>query len=96
MNETTSAIEFLERAGDLMRERGKEYDKPAGERSMGSAVKAFNAITGRDLTEAEGWGFMILLKLARQSQIKGFHRDSAEDAVAYSALMGEALARKWE
>lgn len=93
---TTSAIEFLERAADIMRERGKEYDSEAGERSMAPTVKAFNAITGRDLTESEGWAFMLVLKLVRQSQKKGFHRDSAEDAVAYAGLMAESLAEAWE
>ena len=29
------------------------YDKPDGERSMGKTVAAFNAVTGRDLSEAE-------------------------------------------
>lgn len=91
----TDAIDFLARAGDLLGERGQEYDKPQGERSMAATVKAFNAVTGRDLTEAEGWGFMILLKLTRQSQRKGFHRDSAEDAIAYASLMAEALERQW-
>lgn len=91
-----SAVEFLERAADLMRERGKEYDSEAGERSMASTVKAFNAITGRDLTEGEGWAFMLVLKMVRQSQKKGFHRDSAEDAVAYAGLMAEALAGESE
>lgn len=91
----SDAIEFLERASSLMADRGQEYDQPEGERSMASTVRAFNAITGRDMTEAEGWGFMLLLKLARQHQRKGFHRDSAEDAVAYSALMAEALAKQW-
>lgn len=95
-NKHTSAIDFLERAADLMKERGKEYDSPEGERSMESTVRAFNAITGRDLSEAEGWLMMLLVKMVRQSAKKGFHRDSAEDAVAYSALMAESLARKWE
>lgn len=95
-NKHTSAIDFLERAADLMKERGKEYDSPEGERSAQSAVSAFNAITGRDLSESEAWLFMLVLKLTRQSAKKGFHRDSAEDAVAYSALMAESLAREWE
>lgn len=90
-----SALDYLERAAALMAERGKDYDKPAGERSMAATVAAFNAITGRDLKEDEGWAFMLVLKLVRQAQKPGFHRDSAEDAVAYSALMAEALERNW-
>jgi hypothetical protein len=86
------AIEFLAKAGDIMQQRAKQYDKPDGERSMDATVKAFNAITGRDLTESEGWLLMLLLKNVRQWQKPEYHADSAEDAVAYSALLAEALA----
>lgn len=87
------AHEFLGQAQDLMLERGKQYDKPEGERSMGSAVGAFNIITGRGLTEAEGWLLLQILKDVRQWQNPDkFHRDSAEDCVAYAALKAEALA----
>lgn len=86
------ALAFLDRAATLMCERGQQYDAANGERSMGKAVAAFNALYGHDMTEADGWAFMLLLKMSRQSQSVGFHRDSAEDAVAYTALMAEALA----
>lgn len=87
---TISAIEFLERAADLMLERGREYDSEDGERSMRSTVAAFNVLTGNILSEQEGWLFMLLLKLARQHQTEGWHQDSSEDAIAYAALMAEA------
>lgn len=87
------APDFLQRAQDLMIERGKQYDKPEGERSMASTVTAFNAITGRDLTESEGWLLMLLLKQVRQWQRASFHRDSAEDAVSYAALLAESLSK---
>lgn len=87
------APDFLHKAAALMEERGKEYDKPEGERSMGRAVNAFNAITGKDLTESEGWLLLQQLKDARQWQNPGrYHADSAEDCIAYSALKAEALA----
>ena len=86
------APEFLHKAAALMEERGKEYDKPEGERSMGKTVKAFNAITGHSLTEAEGWLLLQVLKDVRQWQRPGYHADSAEDCIAYSALKAEALA----
>lgn len=87
-----TAADYLGRAQALMLERGKEYDKPEGERSMGRAVKAFNAITGHHLSEAEGWLLMQVLKDVRQWQNPGrFHQDSAEDGIAYSALKAEAL-----
>ena len=57
---------------------------------MGKCVAAFNAITGRDLTEAEGWLLLQVLKDVRQWQRPGFHEDSAEDCIAYAALKAEA------
>lgn len=86
------AHEFLGRAQALMIERGREYDKPEGERSMERAVRAFGVITGKDLTEAEGWLFMQILKDVRQWQNPRYHADSAEDCIAYAALKAEALA----
>lgn len=88
-----TAEAFLHQAAALMAERGKEYDKPTGERSTGKAVHAFNAITGRDLSEAEGWLLMSLVKRVRQYSTPKYHKDSAEDAVAYAALEAEALER---
>jgi hypothetical protein len=87
---TISAIEFLERAADLMLERGQEYDSPEGERSMGRTVAAFNVLTGNILSEQDGWLFMMLLKLARQQHSEGWHQDSSEDTIAYAALMAES------
>lgn len=89
----TTAPEYLTRAADLMAERGKQYDSQAGERSMARTVEAFNAITGRDLSESDGWLLMLLLKQVRQWQTPDFHRDSAEDAVSYAALLAESLER---
>lgn len=86
-----SAADYLGKAKALMIERGKQYDKPEGERSMGKAVMAFNAITGRNIRESEGWLLLQILKDVRQWQNPAFHADSAEDCVAYAALKAEAL-----
>lgn len=86
----TTAADYLRNAADIMAERGKQYDQPDGERSMGKCVAAFNAITGRDLTESEGWLFMLVLKQVRLFQRPGFHLDSAEDAIAYASLLAES------
>ena len=75
-------------------DRANTYDKPEGERSMAATVQAFNAITGQNLTEAQGWLFMALLKAVRAFQREGYHADSIEDMAAYVALMGEAKARE--
>jgi hypothetical protein len=90
---TITAIDLLNRAAAIMEERGRQYDKPEGERSMGKAVEAFNAITGQSLSEAEGWLLLQVLKDVRQWQRPGYHADSGEDCVAYAALKAEALAR---
>lgn len=57
---------------------------------MAKTVQAFNAIVGADLTESEGWLFMMLLKAVRLTQRASYHADSAEDLVAYAALLGES------
>jgi hypothetical protein len=91
-NKSKSAQEFLSASLELLTERGEQYDEEGGERSMGATVTAFNAITKRDLTEAEGWLLMELLKNVRQWQVpEMYHQDSAEDGVSYSALKAEAL-----
>lgn len=88
-----TAENFLQHGANLLAERGKQYDQPDGERSMGKTVRAFNVIAGRDLSEAEGWLFMSLLKRVRQYSQQEYHKDSAEDAVNYAALEAEALER---
>ena len=93
-SEPATAVEFLTKAGNLLIERAAQYDQPGGERSMGKTVDAFNAITGRTLSEAEGWLLLQLLKDVRQWQTPDkLHRDSAEDCVSYAALKAEALVR---
>jgi len=86
------APELLGRAAALMYERGQTYDKPDGERSMGRIIEAFNAITGRDLNEQEGWLLMMLLKAVRAFTRTERHNDSLDDLIAYAALLAES----WE
>lgn len=84
------APEILTRSAEIMAERAKQYDSPQGERSMGKAVAAFNAITGQSLSEANGWLLMALLKMVRDNTTDKPHEDSLHDLVAYGALYGEA------
>ena len=87
-----TAESILGAAAGHMRDRAATYDKPEGERSMARAVQAFNAITGHDLTTAEGWEFMAVLKQVRVFQNPDKpHRDSLEDLTAYSALLAEEM-----
>lgn len=87
---TPTAPDILTAAAKHMSDRAKTYDKPGGERSMGQTVAAFNAITGRDLQESEGWLLMQILKDVRDRQRAAPHIDSLEDGVAYAALKAEA------
>ncbi len=84
------APDLLNKAASIMEERGRQYDKPEGERSMGRAVQAFNIITGHTLRESDGWLLLQLLKDVRDQQRPAAHVDSLEDCIAYSALKAEA------
>ena len=90
------APEILDKAAQHMRDRAATYDKPEGERSMGLTVAIFNLYHGTNLTEAQGWHLMQILKDVRLFARPGYHADSAEDCTAYSALKAEAMALQHE
>ena len=86
------APDILKKSAQHMLDRATTYDKPEGERSMAKTVQAFNAITGRDITTAEGWLMLAVLKQVRAFQNPGKpHVDSLEDGPAYLALMAEDM-----
>lgn len=90
-----NASDFLKQADEIMQERGKTYDKASTnhkeERSAKSTAEAFNAVTGKTLTESDIWLIMLLLKQVRQYSTPEYHHDSALDSVAYAALLSESL-----
>lgn len=86
------AIEYLNEAAAIQQERGKVYEGADQERSMAKIVTAFNAATGLQLTEREGWMFMIVLKAVRAMAKAEHHEDSWQDLVSYSALAAECSA----
>ena len=91
LQQPATAPQILDAAAGHMRDRAATYDSPQGERSMGRAVAALNAVLGRQaLTESEGWLLLQLLKDVRDRQRVEPHRDSLEDGVAYAALKAEA------
>lgn len=90
---SNTAPGILNEASGILSERGQQYDKPEGERSMGATVAAFNTITGRNLTESEGWLLLQILKDVRDRQ-RAPHRDSLLDCVSYAALKAEARLRE--
>lgn len=83
------AVAVLQSGINHMVDRATTYDADSGERSMEKTVDAFNVITGRDLSEEEGWLLMIMLKAVR-SQQGDYREDSYEDGAAYFGLMAEA------
>jgi hypothetical protein len=84
-----TASDILRTSADTIESRGKLRDS-GQERSMARTVKAFNAITGLTLTETQGWVFMAVLKLSRESS--GHDPDNFVDGAAYMALAGESCA----
>ena len=71
---------------EMLVNRGKGYDK-GQERSMEATVTAFNAVTGLELTEAQGWQFMMMLKMVREN--RQHKDDNILDLACYGALLLE-------
>lgn len=87
------AADVLQSAVGHLQDRAVTYDNTFGERSMAKTVEMFNALTGKELTEVEGWKFMALLKMVRSCQ--GIHKlDNYEDGAAYFALAAEAASKE--
>jgi hypothetical protein len=78
------ADEILLEAAQLIASRGASRDV-GQERSMKRAVEAFNALTGQNVTETQGWTFMAVLKLSR-AFAGTFQKDDWLDGAAYLAL----------
>lgn len=91
---TRSAPDLLCDAASLIEQRGADRDLPQ-ERSMRRAVSAFNALTGLDLSETQGWLFMAVLKLSRALGGR-FNPDDLLDCAAYVALALEHELRATE
>lgn len=87
-NAYQSATDLLQSACDQIGDRASERDTEA-ERSMCSTVNAFNALYGTNLTEEQGWMFMVFLKAAR-AKGGNIRIDDYVDGSAYFALAGEA------
>lgn len=83
----TDAADLLLRARETMLERSVERDTEK-ERAMAKTVAMFNAQFGTNMTEYQGWMFMLSLKLAR-AEGGSFREDDYLDAAAYAALAGE-------
>lgn len=99
---TTTAGTTLPTAPDLLIEAADtigldERDNADGERSMNRAVQMFNVWRGQrghsPMCEADGWAFMVFLKLARAAEGKHRRYDWV-DGSAYMALACECIERE--
>lgn len=78
-----------------MKARAALRDTPQGERVVSTLVEMFNTLTGHELSEADGWKFMLLVKLVRSENGK-YHPDDYVDLAAYSSLLGECESKENE
>ena len=83
-----NAPAILQEAKRCIGDRANERDQES-ERSMARTVAAFNAMYNLNLTEEQGWMFMVFLKAARASG-GSFKLDDYVDGSAYFALAGES------
>jgi hypothetical protein len=82
---------ILDDAAKTLRQRGTDYDGKGyqgGERSMAQTVELFKAFTGIEISELDGWRFLLCLKLARSTTGKP-KLDTYVDLAGYAALAGE-------
>lgn len=84
-----TAVDILQRAAGHIEARAAQRDQAQGERSMARTIAAFNALTGHQLSERDGWMFMVALKAARACCTPNGQPDDYEDLSAYGALAGE-------
>ena len=87
------AVAMLHEAANTLHDRAVSRDTPEGERSIGAAVAAFNAIYGTDITPQQGWMFMVFLKAARSANGQT-NMDDFVDGAAYFALAGEEASKQ--
>lgn len=88
----STAADILRKGAQHIEDRAAMRDQPQGERSMARTVSAFNALTGHNLSERDGWLFMVALKAARACTTSTGVADDYEDLAAYAALAGESVA----
>lgn len=79
---------ILEEADRLVSvDRGNDYGHPRDD--YGRTVRAFNALTGHDLTPEQGILFMVCVKLSRQQHKQ--KRDNLVDAAGYLKCLDIAI-----
>ena len=83
------AHELAQKAADILKQRGLDNGYDAGEeRSAATIAKVYNLITGHELTEADAWMFLIVLKLVREG--RKHQLDNLLDMSNYALLLAES------
>lgn len=89
--------EILDECTSILNSRGDTYSKEAGETEdhFQQIATAFNAITGRDITNAEVCLLLGILKDIRLfehiQRHKDIHKDSVYDGINYHILKAKSL-----
>lgn len=84
---------FTNMAASTVGQRGTDNGYDAGqERSAAKVAAVFNALTGHELTEADVWTLLIVLKQVRNQ--RKFKIDNIVDMIGYASLLGECLDRQ--
>lgn len=84
-----NAQTILKMVGETLNDRSNQRDLEA-ERSMARTIKMFNTLHGTNLTEAQGWTLLALLKMVRGSTGK-LRPDDFIDLIGYCALLTESV-----
>ncbi|MDX5979572.1 hypothetical protein [Vreelandella alkaliphila] len=89
-----SARDLLTEAIQGVGKRTVESSSDNGGQGMADAVQAFNAITGCDLSEAEGWAFLLVNQLVASRQGGPFTAKTYSTMASLVGLAGEAEAKR--
>lgn len=87
-----TAHQYLQQSIEILETRSTERDTDT-ERSMKKCVEAFNMLTSSNMSETEGWLFMLLLKISR-SRGGCYKEDDYLDLIGYAALTAECAKKE--
>lgn len=87
------ATEILQMSANTLGQRAADRDV-VEERSMAKVVALFNMKHDLNLTEAQGWNFMVTLKEVRSLIGDTFRPDDYIDNISYTALEAECRSKK--
>lgn len=86
------AADIMQAGIDTLGQRAADRDVQE-ERSMAKVVELFNLKHGTNLTEAQGWNFMVTLKEVRSLVGGKYRHDDYVDMIAYTALEAECRSK---